>query len=213
MLINNSNLRKDIERLGATSVEVMGTPLQPLFLEKPLRPAPERIEKICFVGRLAPEKNIDRIIDTASKLPEIEFLIGGDGPLRQKLETSASCLKNVTFCGWMTREELIGLIDQSSLLLLPSKIETFGSVALEAMARGRPALVSSNAGIHDWPQLKEGLFAYDQERPLIDAVREILALPENSLREKADAARAAAEGLNNQTIQQWVDVLSKYAKV
>lgn len=211
VLINNSNLREDVERLGASSVEVMGTPLQPLFLKKPLRRAPARIERVCFAGRLAPEKNIDRIIDAARQLPEIDFLIGGDGPLRRELEASASGLKNVTFCGWLNREELIGLIDQSSLLLLPSKIETFGSVALEAMARGRLALVSSNAGIHDWPQLKEGLFAYDQSRPLIDALRDILALPDHSLREKAGAARAAAEGLNKQTIQQWLDLLSNYA--
>jgi len=212
VLINNSHLRSDVEKLGASSVEVMGTPLQPMFLEKPLRNPPDRIEKICFAGRLAPEKNIDRIIDTARQLPEIEFLIGGDGPLRGKLQESASGSSNITYCGWLSRQELIGLIDQCSLLLLPSKIETFGSVALEAMARGRPALVSSNAGIHDWPQLKEGLFAYDQSRPLIDAIREILELPSDIWQHKAQAARTAAEGLNNQTIQQWVDILSQYSQ-
>ncbi|WP_233246174.1 glycosyltransferase [Coraliomargarita sinensis] len=212
VLVNNSNLQDDVEALGAPAVEIMGTPIQPMFLEKAPSPYPETLKRICFAGRLAPEKNVDRIIDAAAQLPHIEFLIGGDGPLRKELESSAAKLNNVTFCGWMNREDLIGLIDQSSLLLLPSKIETFGSVALEAMARGRPALVSSNAGIHDWPQLKDGLFAYDQERPLIDAIRDILALPESQLKEKADAARAAAEGLNHQTIRQWVDVLGKYAK-
>lgn len=211
VLVNNSHLRQDVEAFGAPEVEVMGTPIQPMFLEKPLRPYPETLQRICFAGRLAPEKNIDRIIDAAAKLPEIEFLIVGDGPLRKELEVLAHGLKNVTFCGWQSREALIDLIDQCALLLLPSKIETFGSVALEAMARGRPALVSSNAGIQDWPQLQEGLFAYDQERPLVDAVREILALPKENLKQKADAARAAAEGLNNQTIRQWIDVLKKYA--
>ncbi|HKK18645.1 MAG TPA: glycosyltransferase [Opitutales bacterium] len=212
VLVNNSHLRKDVEALGAPAVEIMGTPIQPMFLEKPLRPFPERLKRICFAGRLAPEKNIDRIIDAAAQLPDIEFIIGGDGPLRKELEASAEKLNNVSFRGWMNRGELIGLIDQSSLLLLPSKIETFGSVALEAMARGRPALVSANAGIHDWSQLKEGLFAYDQERPLIEALRELLALPEGRLKQKADAARAAAEEFNHQTVQQWVDVLGKYTK-
>jgi len=211
VLVNNSHLQKDVEALGAPTVEIMGTPIQPMFLEKPTRPYPEKLKHICFAGRLAPEKNIDRIIDAAAQLPEIEFLIGGDGPLRKELEASAAKLNNVTFCGWMNREDLIGLIDQSSLLLLPSKIETFGSVALEAMARGRPALVSANTGIHDWPELQDGLFAYDQERPLVDALREILALPHAQLQQKADAARSAAESFNAQTIRQWVDVLRKYA--
>lgn len=211
VLVNNSHLKADVQALGAPQVEVMGTPLQPMFLEAPLSPYPETVKTVCFAGRLAPEKNLDRIIDAASQLPDIEFLIGGDGPLRSQLEASASSLRNVTFAGWMTREKLIHLIDQSSLLLLPSQIETFGSVALEAMARGRPALVSSNAGIHDWPQLQEGLFAYDQRRPLVDALREILALPPETLRQKADSAHAAAMGLNDQTIDQWLAVLRRYS--
>ena len=212
VLVNNSNLQKDVERLGAPSVEVMGTPLQPIFIETPLSSYPETIQRVCFVGRLAPEKNVDRIIDAASKLPHIEFLIGGDGPCRKELEASAAGLANVKFHGWLTREQLIKIIDQSSLLLLPSKIETFGSVALEAMARGRPALVSSNAGIHDWPQLEGGLFSYDQALPLVDKLQEILALPPEQVRQKSTAARTAAEDLNNQTIQQWLDVLEKYKK-
>lgn len=212
VLVNNSHLQKDVETLGAPEVEIMGTPIQQLFLKEPLRPYPEKIERICFAGRLAPEKNIDRIIEAAAQLPEIEFLIGGDGPLRKELEASAAELDNVTFHGWMNREKLIGLIDQASLLLLPSKIETFGSVALEAMARGRPALVSANAGIHDWPQLKEGLFAYDQQGPLVEAIRKILALPAAHLQQKSAAARTAAESFNDQTIRQWVDVLERYTK-
>ena len=212
VLVNNSHLRPDVERLGASSVEVMGTPLQPLFLEKPQRPFPEKIKRICFAGRLAKEKNINRIVEAAALIPEIEFSIGGDGPLRGALEATAEGLGNVRFTGWLTREKLIELIDASSLLLLPSKIETFGSVALEAMARGRPALVSSNAGIHDWSLLREGLIAYDQERPLVEAIREVLNLPAETLQAKSTAARSAAETLNRQTIDQWVEVLRKYAQ-
>lgn len=210
VLVNNSHLQADVEALGAPAVEIMGTPVQPMFLEKPLQPFPQTLQRICFAGRLAPEKNIDRIIEAAAQLPEVEFLIGGDGPLRKELETSAAELKNVTFSGWLSREKLIDLIDQSSLLLLPSKIETFGSVALEAMARGRPALVSANAGIHDWAQLQDGLFAYDQKRPLVEAIREILALPPESLSRKSAAARTAAENFNDQTLRQWLEVLGKH---
>ena len=212
VLVNNSHLRQDVEALGARCVEVMGTPIQPLLLEKPLLPYPRTIKKVCFAGRLAPEKNIDRIIDAAAQLPEIKFLIGGDGPLRQQLTHRAAGLNNVSFHGWLNRESLIQLIDQSALLLLPSKVETFGSVGLEAMARGRPALVSANAGIHDWPQLRDGLFSYDLDRPLIQALRGILQLPGEQLRQKADNARAAAAGFNQQTIQQWLNVLAEYAR-
>lgn len=211
VLINNSNLQADVESLGARGVEVMGTPLQPAFLKKPMKAAPAVIRRICFAGRLAAEKNVDQIITAAANFPEIEFVIGGDGPLRRELEASAVKLNNVRFTGWLTREELIDVLDSSSFLLLPSKLETFGSVALEAMARGRPALVSANAGIHDWKLLKEGLFALNSGETLTEAIKKLLQLPTEELERKAFVARHAAEQLNRETIHQWSAVLAKYA--
>lgn len=212
VLINNSNLQKDVESLGAKGVEVMGTPLQPTLLSTPMKPPPEQVARICFAGRLAAEKNVDRILEAAKNFPEIEFVIGGDGPLRRSLETSAEHQKNVRFTGWLTREELIGVIDSSSFLLLPSKLETFGSVALEAMARGRPALVSANAGIHDWPLLKDGLFALNPEDTLTKAIARLLELPPEEWQRKAFTCRQAAERLNRETIDQWAEVLAKYTQ-
>ena len=121
-------------------------------------------------------------------------------------------LKNVRFTGWLTREELIDVIDGSSFLLLPSKLETFGSVALEAMARGRPALVSANAGIHDWPLLKEGLFPLKPEDTLTKAISRLLELPAGEWQQKAFTCRTAAERLNRDTIRQWAEVLAKYSQ-
>ncbi|NCG08473.1 MAG: glycosyltransferase [Verrucomicrobia bacterium] len=211
VLVNNSKLVSDVQHLGARFTEIMGTPLQGAFLEKPLTPAPPRVERICFAGRLADEKNVDRIIEAAADFPHVQFDIGGDGPERAKLEAAAEDLKNVHFKGWLTREQLIELIDGSSCLLLPSKLETFGSVALEAMARGRPALVSANAGIHEWPQLNEGLIALPPDQSLSDAIQSCLDQPPEYWQGTSEAARHAAEQLNQSTLEQWARVLAKYA--
>lgn len=211
VLVNNSRLEADVRSLGARAVEVMGTPLQPAFLQRPVLPPPGKVKRICFAGRLAAEKNIHLVIAAAADFPDIEFIIGGDGPLRKALTQSAAGLSNVRFTGWLTREELIDLIDSSSLLLLPSKIETFGSVALEAMARGRPALVSANAGIHDWPLLEEGLITLQEGENLTDVIRRQLALPAAHWQAKAVTARNAAEMLNRQTIRQWAEFLERQA--
>ena len=211
VLVNNSKLKEDVIALGATEVEVMGTPLQPAFLQKPVAPPPASVNRICFAGRLAAEKNVDKIIQAARKLPSLEFIIGGDGPLRKSLQESAKDLQNVHFTGWLNREQLIEILDTSSLLLLPSKLETFGSVALEAMARGRPALVSANAGIHDWPQLQGGLFTLKPGQDLTIAIRNLAERPEAIWQQKASFCRAAAEELNQQTILQWAEILVKYA--
>lgn len=210
VLINNSKLEIDVRPLGATSVEVMGTPLPQILLDKPLVPPPPECKQVCFAGRLAKEKNIHLIIEAAARLPHLDFVIGGDGPLRRQLAADAAALPNVRFTGWLSRSQLIDLLDDSSLLLLPSKLETFGSVALEAMARGRPALVSANAGIHDWAILREGLFAFQPEDSLADVLGCLLEQPAEEWLRRAQACREAAEALNRQTIQQWVNVLEKY---
>jgi len=210
VLINNSRLKKDVTRLGGIRTEVMGTPLQPAFLEPPQPPPAPAMRQVCFAGRLAVEKNINLIIQSAIELPEIQFVIVGDGPLRGQLEAQARDCKNVRFTGWLERRALIEILDQSSLLLLPSKVETFGSVALEAMARGRPALVSTAAGIHDWPDLENGLIPLEPGECLTRVLRSCLDHPPEFWTEKAVAARRAAEDLNAKTIHQWIQVLEKY---
>ncbi len=212
VLVNNSKLRSDVEALGARATEVMGTPLQRRFLEQAPVPPSQQVQRICFAGRLAAEKNVDRIIEAAADFPNIQFDIGGDGPERAKLEKAAAALQNVHFKGWLTREQLIELIDGASCLLLPSKLETFGSVALEAMARGRPALVSANAGIHDWPELKDGLIALPPGQSLSEAIQSCLQQAPEYWQRTAEAARRAAEQLNQATLAQWAGVLAKYAK-
>jgi len=210
VLVNNSGLIGQVERLGAGQVEVMGTPLHRSFLETPPVPLPGKVEQICFAGRLAAEKNVSDILRAARNFPDIRFRIAGDGPLRAQLEGEAADLPHVEFLGWQSRAELVRLIDESSLLILPSRIETFGSIALEAMARGRPALVSEHAGIQEWPQLKGALFTLRADENLEAVIRKIVELPRKEWEEKAVQSREAAERLNEETIRQWADVLKRY---
>lgn len=209
--VNNSNLCSDVESLGARRIEIMGTPLPTRFLTQPLTAPHPSLQQICFAGRLAPEKNVHRVIEAARTHRDLRFVIVGDGPLRSTLHDQARGLGNVHFTGWLTREGLIQLLDESSLLVLPSILETFGSVALEAMARGRPALVATRAGIHDWPALRPGLFPLEADEPVAAALSRIQELPTETWVDRCYSARAAAEALNNETIEQWVEVLHQYA--
>lgn len=211
VLINNSGLTNAVRELGAREVEVVGTPLPREFIVRPPRPIAPALRRVCFAGRLAPEKNVDQIIDAARALPTIEFLIGGEGPLRETLEASARDLPNVRFTGWLDRTSLIDLIDDASLLLLPSRFETFGSIALEAMARGRPALVSSVAGIHAWPSLSDGLLSLDPDDSLAERLRSLQAWDGERWRALSANCRAAAHSLNDATIDQWQALLRRAA--
>ncbi|MEQ8263292.1 glycosyltransferase [Pseudohaliea sp.] len=211
VLINNAGLTDAVRAYGADRVQVVGTPLPLEFLERPRRAIPGRLARVCFAGRLAPEKNVDLVIEAARDLPAVEFVIGGEGPLRQALETQAAGLANVRFTGWLDRSALIDLIDSSSLLLLPSRFETFGSIALEAMARGRPALVSTAAGIHDWPSLRPGLVPFTPGESLADCLRSLQAYGPGRWELLERQCRAAAADLNGATIAEWHKLLQAVA--
>ncbi|GED23406.1 glycosyltransferase [Halomonas halmophila] len=211
VLIHNQALDDTVMGLGARQCDVMGTPLARNFAETPPAPLPEGLQQVCFAGRLAAEKNIDTILEAARHWPSIRFVIGGDGPLKSRVEAAASELPNLDYRGWLSRDALRQLIDDSSLLVLPSHQETFGSIALEAMARGRPALVSDNIGIHDWPQLATGLCKIHHGETLSDAIGRLQASPPGFLTEVASRAREAALQLNDDTLEQWLGVLTAQA--
>ena len=210
VLINNVGLEDDVRHLGAKRVDLIGTPLAPEFLRRPCTTIAPRMERVCFAGRLAPEKNVEHIIDAARELPQLEFVIGGDGPLADTLRARARGLGNVRFAGWLDRGSLIDLIDGASVLLLPSAFETFGSVALEAMARGRPAVVSVTAGIHAWPELRDGLISLEDPRDLKATLEQLLGMGPEDWGARSAAARHAAEALNQRTVDHWLQLLLRY---
>lgn len=212
VLVNNKSLASTVRSLGAKRVDIMGTPLAHIFLNRPLAPPRNRLEQVLFAGRLAPEKNLQAIIEAVKAFPEIKFTMAGDGPLRGDMEMVSRQYHNLRLTGWIERKALCTEIDSADLLLLPSRMETFGTVALEAMARGRPALVTENAGIHQWPILQSALFKLSQDSSLIASLKEISVLSESTWKEKARAARIAAKTLNSQTISQWVNLIGRYGR-
>jgi len=211
VLVNNSKLIPIVEKLGARKVDVVGTPLAMSFLRSAPKPPLSPMKRVLFAGRLAPEKNVPAVLEAARRLKDIEFVIAGDGPLRASVKKESASLPNITMTGWLNREELLKAMDEANVLLLPSKMETFGTVALESMARGRPAIVADGAGIHDWPLLKDGLISIKESDSLADLLDSLRREPPEFWNEKARLSRQAAEKLNEQTIDQWKDLLQTYA--
>lgn len=78
-----------------------------------------------------------------------EFLvIAGDGPTRPELERQVSALgltEMTDFLGWVSPEKTASLINKSTIVIMPSRIEPFGLVALETPFMARP-IVATNVG-------------------------------------------------------------------
>jgi D-inositol-3-phosphate glycosyltransferase len=106
----------------------------------------ERI--VLYVGRLAAEKGLDRLLRAVARLKHVADLrlivVGGDGErdaaVRQMKEMSGACgiADRVAFRGRVEQKELPWYYSAADLLALPSSYESFGMVALEALACGTP---------------------------------------------------------------------------
>ncbi|MED4453145.1 glycosyltransferase family 1 protein [Metabacillus fastidiosus] len=105
---------------------------------------------LSYVGRLAPEKDIDILLQLSHKLPEairknVHWLIVGDGPSKEEMMNQAPA--NMTFAGYLTGEDLAKIYASSDLFVFPSPTETFGNVVLEAHATGTPVIGANSGGV------------------------------------------------------------------
>lgn len=194
---------------GAARVRLIGTPLDPLLLVPPVQIKDEDAGPVLFVGRLAPEKNIQLIIDAATELPGIYFIIAGTGPLSKYVQEAADRLPNLEYVGWVDRDSLTSILDhRCRILVLPSKMESFGTVAVEAMARERMVIVSDKCGIVDWPELTPGLEVIKAGSGLVPKIREISALPAEERQRRRKKARKCCLSFVHRTITDWEQALA-----
>ena len=99
------------------------------------------------MGRLAPEKGVEYLIEAASLLQRtgqsFRVVLAGDGPLRAGLERLAEDLdvrRKVDFLGH--REDIPDLLAACDLVVLPSLREGLSIALLEAMAAGKPIVTT-----------------------------------------------------------------------
>ncbi|MGC8788035.1 MAG: glycosyltransferase [Anaerolineae bacterium] len=128
---------------------------------------PETYHLILFVGRLDPLKGLDSLLKAMCKLTEMESalartlclaVIGGDVDENQSdLSNALDCLEKlkaeagmhdlVAFLGSRAQDTLPYYYSAADVCVVPSHYESFGLVALEAMACGTPVVASRVGGL------------------------------------------------------------------
>jgi glycosyltransferase involved in cell wall biosynthesis len=100
-------------------------------------------------GRHVPQKGFDLLLAAwtvvRSELPTARLLLGGEGPETDALRAAAG--EGVTLVGSLDRPGVRRLLAQSRVAVVPSRVEPFGIVALEAMAAGRGVVWSTRGGL------------------------------------------------------------------
>lgn len=146
---------------------------------------------ILFVGRVASEKSIDKIIKALAiikkrDISKVKLLIIGDGPAMDELKQLARTLKiekDVIFAGTVSYEEIRHYYKTAYVFTIASTTETFGIVTIEALASGVPVLAVKAPGAVDiLTDGVDGLLVDNDVEKFANALEKIIREPE--LREK-----------------------------
>ncbi|MEJ4112905.1 glycosyltransferase family 4 protein [Corynebacterium kroppenstedtii] len=148
--------------------------------------APQGQKIVGYVGRLAAEKSVHRLVALHDR-DDIQLVITGDGPDGQDLR---DLLPRAIFTGARYGEELAEIYASLDLFIHPGEYETFCQAVQEALASGVPAIAPRAGGPIDL--IDDGvdgelLAVSSFERDLSAAVSRLLAA--EGYRDRCVAAR------------------------
>ena len=127
-----------------------------------------------FVGRLAPEKHVERLAALACR-DDVQVVIVGDGVDRAKLET---LMPSAVFTGALYGPQLAAAYASMDVFVHPGEHETFCQAVQEAQASGLPVIAPDAGGPRDLvAPYRTGLLlpVAEFESRLGDAVDHLLA--------------------------------------
>ena len=152
---------------------------------------------VLHVGRLAPEKNLDVLADAWRMVygtlgQRVTFALAGDGPLSRRLRSRLPFARQI---GFVDRETLATLYASADICVLPSRTETCGLVALEAMASGLAVVAADAGGLKESVRHGEtGLLVPPHDSlAFVDAMVDLVVHPLERREFGAAARRAALE--------------------
>ena len=109
-------------------------------------PPAEKENYVLYFGRLSVEKGILNLLEAAKQLPDIDFVLAGDGPLRDRVQG----LPNLRWVGFKSGEELAELIRRARFSVCPSLwYENCPLSVIESQQLGTPCLATGIGGTRE----------------------------------------------------------------
>lgn len=160
--------------------------------EKARQRWPHGVRRLLFVGRLDRQKGVDRLFEIVRRLgPQAHTVVVGAAVVAEGAEAPPPHLE-VT--GWLPRDEISAYCAAADVLLVPSRWEGFGLVALEAMRMRCPVLASRVGGLPE--VVVDGVTGHLVEGADPAAwVRALESLSDEDLRRLGEAGRHRFEAL------------------
>jgi glycosyltransferase involved in cell wall biosynthesis len=149
--------------------------------------------RILAVAALLPQKGLDVLIEAmaiaAGEMPMLHLVIAGAGPQKSALERLAAeqgIASHVEFLGRVPRHDLPALYCSAAVFCHAARSDTFPVAVIEAMACGRPVLVSDSGAL---PEMVANAGMVHESGNAGALARQLVALMANQkLREELGAA-------------------------
>ena len=174
----------------------------PSFRDEELRRsiAPDGQLIVGFVGRLAREKQIERLKGLC-RMPHVKVVIVGDGPMKAKLKKE---LKGAIFTGFKSGDELSKLYASFDVFVHTGQDETFCQAVQEALASGVPVVAPASGGPLDLVQHGHNGFLWTEASrySLVGAVTELAKYP-------VKRERLAANARPSVEVRPWCGVMDE----
>jgi len=194
-------------------------PLDKDATRKNLRVYRPNLKYVGFVGGLNEIKRADKLPsifwEIHKRVPDVTFIVVGDGPLRKKVEQDTSGL-NVVVTGRIPQEELAKWMNAMDIMVLPSRNEGYPTVVNEAQACGTIVVGSSNGGIPEAVGFEQCIVqeGRDFEERFADKVVELLTTNHDSLRNQVilKAKQFTWESIISRELEVYKEVLRTHSE-
>jgi glycosyltransferase involved in cell wall biosynthesis len=167
-----------------------------------------------YVGRIAKEKGVARLREPLRLAPGMRLALVGGGPEMEQIRAFYAGTPSV-FTGFLDGDELVAAFASADALVFPSTNETFGLVALEAMACGLPVIAGMCGGLVDILQDGVNALVCDPTDPhsIAECLTQLKASPELRARLRAGAIEHARGRSWRATMDQLIDYYTVAVRV
>ena len=153
---------------------------------------------VLWMGRLTRVKRPDRVIEIAKHYPEVNFIMAGDGELRQELEAMSP--DNVYFLGVQSSDEMFSLAD---IVLLTSDSEGMPLTLIEGQMAGVPAIATDVGSVSEIVEHEAtGLVTSTQIGQMISSLGRLM---DDSMLRSTMSENARERALSSFSIETMVD--------
>ena len=135
---------------------------------------------ILFLGRIHEIKGLDLLVNAFDKI-QIDnvklAIVGGDSGFKDTLDemiNEKNLQDKVLFPGVLTGRDKIEALVDCDVFVMPSRYESFTTSGLEAMACGKPLILTRNNHIHTWVKDNSGLICDFDEEDLSNCIETLL---------------------------------------